>query len=192
MIDFADGKWLNPPLAQRIEGGRLSLATGEKTDFWQGTLYGFHRDDGHFLAFDAPETFDAVVTFDSPFDTLYDQAGIMLRQAPEIWVKAGIEFSDGVLNFSTVVTNGVSDWSVQPVPGAAGPFTIRLIRKPDAIIVHRLSPDGWRLMRLAPFPPGPAQVGPMACSPQRAGLEVAFSRFTLGPAPEEALHLEDN
>ncbi len=190
-MEFAAGTWLNPPPAHRIEVGRLHVTTGEKTDFWQGTLYGFHRDDGHFLAFDAPETFDAVLSFESPFDTLYDQAGIMLRQGAEVWVKAGIEYSDGVLNFSTVVTNGVSDWSVQPVPGETGPFTIRLIRKPDAIVVHRLSPDGWRLMRLAPFLNGPAQVGPMACSPERAGLEVTFSGFTLGPAPEEALHLEE-
>lgn len=188
---FSDGTWVNPPPLHAIDGDVLTLTTGEKTDFWQGTLYGFHRDDGHFLAFDAPDEFDAVLTFDSPFDTLYDQAGIMLRQGPDVWVKAGIEYSDGVLNFSVVVTNGVSDWSVQPVPGEAGPFTIRLIRKPDAIVVHRLTPGGWRLMRLAPFPAGPSQVGPMACSPERAGLEVSFSGFGLGPAPEEALHLEE-
>ncbi|MGR3512583.1 MAG: DUF1349 domain-containing protein [Paracoccaceae bacterium] len=190
-MDFADGRWVNPPPAHALDGGRLTVITGDKTDFWQGTLYGFHRDDGHFLAFEAPETFDAVLCFESAFDTLYDQAGIMLRQGPEAWVKAGIEHSDGVLNFSVVVTNGVSDWSVQPVPGEEGPFTIRLIRTPDAIVVHRLSSDGWRLMRLAPFPPGAAQVGPMACSPERAGLEVTFSDFTIGAAPEEALHLED-
>ncbi len=189
-MNFADGHWLNPPPAHRIEGGALHLTTGEKTDFWQKTLYGFHRDDGHFLAFDAPATFDAVLTFNSPFETLYDQAGIMLRQGPSTWVKAGIEYSDGVLNFSVVVTDGVSDWSVQPVPGETGPFTIRLIRKPQAIVVHRRSADGWRLMRLAPFPAGMAEVGPMACSPERAGLEVTFNGFTIGPAPEEALHLE--
>ena len=187
---LSEGVWMNPPPDYQVDGDRLTLTTGEKTDFWQGTLYGFHRDDGHFLAFEAPDEFDAVLTFDSPFDTLYDQAGIMLRQGPEVWVKAGIEYSDGVLNFSVVVTNGVSDWSVQPVPGETGPFTIRLIRKGDAIVVHRLSPEGWRLMRLAPFPSGPAQVGPTACSPERAGLQVTFSGFALGPAPEEALHLE--
>lgn len=190
-MKFSDGTWVNPPPQHALDGEVLTLTTGENTDFWQGTLYGFHRDDGHFLALDAPDEFDAVLTFESPFDTLYDQAGIMLRQGPATWVKAGIEYSDGVLNFSVVVTNGVSDWSVQPVPGEAGPFTIRLIRKGDAIVVHRLSPEGWRLMRLAPFPSGPAKVGPMACSPQRAGLEVSFSGLTLGPAPEEALHLEE-
>ena len=188
---MAEGKWVNPPPDHRIDGGALHLTTGKKTDFWQETLYGFHRDDGHFLAFDAPEEFDAVLSFASPLDTLYDQAGIMLRQSPPAWVKAGIEFSDGVLNFSTVVTNGVSDWSVQPVPGASGPFTIRLIRKGGAIVVHRMSPEGWRLMRLAPFPTGAALLGPMACSPERAGLEVSFTDFRVGPAPDEALHLEE-
>lgn len=191
-MNLTEGRWLNPPPAHRIEGDTLHLTTGEKTDFWQETLYGFHRDDGHFLAFDAPDEFDAVLCFASPFDTLYDQAGIMLRQSPTVWVKAGIEYSDGMLNFSTVVTNGVSDWSVQPVPDAAGPFTIRLIRKGGAIVVHRMSPESWRLMRLAPFPTGSAEVGPMACSPERAGLEVRFTQFSVGPAPAEALHLEES
>lgn len=189
-MNFADGRWVNPPPRHRVEDGTLNLTTGEKTDFWQGTLYGFHRDDGHFLAFDAPDEFDAVLSFASPFEALYDQAGIMLRQGPMNWVKAGIEYSDGVLNFSAVVTNGVSDWSLQPVAGEVGPFTIRLIRKGDAIVVHRRAGERWRLMRLAPFPAGPAEVGPMACSPQRAGLEVSFSGFTIDPAPAEALHLE--
>lgn len=191
-MDFAEGSWINPPPAHVLENGQLRLTTGDKTDFWQETLYGFNRDDGHFLAFDAPETFDAFLTFESPFDTLYDQAGIMLRQDPMNWVKAGIEYSDGMLNFSVVMTNGVSDWSVQPVPRMTGPFTIRLIRKPEAIVVYRHAPEGWRMMRLAPFPDGAAQVGPMACSPERAGLEVTFSDFTIGPAPKEALHLEED
>ena len=43
------------------------------------------------------------------------------------------------------------------------------------------------MLRLAWFPEGPAGVGPMACSPQRAGFRAEFRDFRLGPpaAPAE-------
>jgi regulation of enolase protein 1 (concanavalin A-like superfamily) len=45
------------------------------------------------------------------------------------------------------------------------------------------------MLRLAPFPAAPRYlVGPMCCTPQRAGLDVAFSDFTLGPALGKDLH----
>jgi hypothetical protein len=48
-IDITDMVWLNPPPSAEIRDGALHLRSAEKTDFWQGTYYGFHRDDGHFL-----------------------------------------------------------------------------------------------------------------------------------------------
>jgi hypothetical protein len=49
-------------------------------------------------------------------------------------------------------------------------------------------PDGnWRLVRLAYLRmPEAVEVGPMCCSPTGEGLEVTFSRMTLGePIPRE-------
>jgi regulation of enolase protein 1 (concanavalin A-like superfamily) len=44
-------------------------------------------------------------------------------------------------------------------------------------------------MRLAPFPKSKTYaVGPMCCTPERAGLEVAFSDFTVGPPLGKDLH----
>lgn len=192
-MTFENGTWLNPPPTGSVTADRVTLTTGDKTDFWQSTLYGFRRDDGHFLALRAPDTFDAKLTFEADFTELYDQAGIMLRIDAETWVKAGIEYSDGVLNFSAVVTRaGRSDWAVQQVPDAKGPFSIRLIRVGAAVILHRGLRDGWRLLRLADFPEGPAMIGPMACTPERAGLEVTFHSFKLGPPPSEPLHLAED
>ena len=192
-MNFADGTWLNPPPQASVSADRVTLTTGDKTDFWQSTLYGFRRDDGHFLALPAPETFDAQLTFEAGFEQLYDQAGIMLRIDARTWIKAGIEFSDEVLNFSAVVTReGRSDWAVQQLPPAPGPFTIRLIRVGAAVIVHRRHSDGWRLLRLADFPTGPGQIGPMACTPERAGLQVTFRDFQMGTPPDEPLHLTED
>ena len=53
------------------------------------------------------------------------------------------------------------------------------------------SADGrrWPLIRLCPFPPAQRYVvGPMCCTPERAGLEVLFSEFTVTPPARKALH----
>ena len=45
------------------------------------------------------------------FQSLYDQAGIMVRIDAQHWVKAGIEFSDGRAMLASVLTDGRSDWA---------------------------------------------------------------------------------
>ncbi len=188
---LSGAEWYNAPPHWELKNDVLTLETGEKTDFWQDTYYGFHRDDGHFFGRDVVGDFTTVVGFEAEYETLYDQAGLMLRVDALNWVKAGIEFSDGVTNFSTVVTrNGRSDWSVISMPQVTGVQKIRLTRVAGAIITHGLDAHGkWHLMRLADFPEGgTAQVGPMACSPERAGLTVRFHTAELGPAIENPLH----
>eukprot|EP00939_MAST-03C_sp_MAST-3C-sp1_P002699 g2699.t1 len=47
----------------------------------------------------------------------FDQAGIMVRVDDDCWVKAGVEYTDGMPRLSCVVTNeGYSDWSTQVWP----------------------------------------------------------------------------
>ena len=96
--------WLNPPPLWDRTADRLTLETGNQTDFWRDTLYGFRRDSGHALLASVDGDFTAHVTFDADYEALYDQAGLMLRQDEAQWIKAGIEFSDGAPNMSVVVT----------------------------------------------------------------------------------------
>ena len=184
------GRWLNPPPSWSIEGGRLTATTGEKTDFWQKTFYGFMRDDGHFLGIDAPDAFTVSVHVSGKFEQLYDQAGLMLRADHETWIKTGVEFTDGELFLSAVVTKGASDWSVTLPPKPITDFWLRLTAKDGAVrIQYSLDAVTWPLLRLAAFPTNrPLQVGPMLCSPERSGLQVAFDRFMLGPAIGTDLH----
>jgi len=57
------------------------------------------------------------------------------------------------------------------------------------VLTHYGAEGGWQLMRLADFPAGAAVgVGPMACSPQRAGLVVRFPEFHVGPPAADPLH----
>lgn len=174
-------RWFCPPAEAREAGGVLRVVTGEKGDFWRDTFYGFRHDNGHALLAPAGDEFTAEVTFRGDWQAQYDQAGLYLRASESTWVKAGVEFVNGRMHLATVVTNGTSDWSQMPLPAGTGALGLRLTRVGDAVWVqYRLAAD-WAMFRLAPFPKGAAaEVGPMACSPSRAGLVVEFEGFTLG------------
>ena len=182
--------WLNEPPFHRIDGGTLHAVTGDQTDFWRITSYGFIRDSGHFLGRAVEGDFTAQIHVRGDFRELYDQAGLMVRIDERRWIKAGVEFSDGQSMLSTVLTNELSDWATMPAPALPDGFWLRVTVANGAIRVQ-YSADGkvWPLLRLAPFPAAERYlVGPMCCTPERAGLTVVFTEFVVGPALERGLH----
>jgi regulation of enolase protein 1 (concanavalin A-like superfamily) len=187
-IDWAAGRWTREPASTRLDGNDLVVGALEGSDFWRTTHYGFLHDDGHALLAEWPADAAVEVTFDaSSLTALYDQAGIMLWAGPEQWIKTGLELSDGVLHLGAVVTNGVSDWSLAPVPEWAGQLvTVRASRggvAGDSVVLRaRTETSGWRTLRVAPFTAGAASAGPLICAPMRGDLEVRFTRWELVPA----------
>ncbi|RAI58481.1 DUF1349 domain-containing protein [Roseicella frigidaeris] len=187
---FAEGRWLNEPAAWRREDGQLGVVTDHGGDFWRETHYGFTRDSGHFLGLPAPPAFTATLRVRARYESLYDQAGLMLRRDAATWLKAGVEWSDGEALLGSVLTLGRSDWATGPCRGDPTDMRLRLTLA-DGVLRLQASADGrrWALLRLCPFPAeGPLLVGPMCCTPERAGLRVRFSEFALGPPMDKALH----
>lgn len=186
----SDGVWLNEPERWTAEGDSLQIVTDKGTDFWRETHYGFDRDSGHFLGFPTGAAFTADLHIRGDFQVLYDQAGIMVRVDAQHWVKAGIELSDGRAMLASVLTRGRSDWATAPYEHDARDFWVRATVA-NGVLRLQVSADGkyWPLMRLAPFPTASSYlVGPMACTPERAGLEVVFSTFRLTPPLGKDLH----
>jgi regulation of enolase protein 1 (concanavalin A-like superfamily) len=145
----------------------------------------------HALLLPVEGDFTAHVCFDGDYQALYDQAGLILRQGDAHWIKAGIELSDGLANLSVVVTRGASDWSTLALGPTPGPQRLRLTRLGGAVVIQaRNAANRWQLLRVTPFPEGQAQIGPMACSPERAGFRARFTEFSLGPTVAKALHDE--
>lgn len=182
-------KWFNPP--PYFENGEsLTVMTGDRTDFWRETHYGFIRDDGHLFYEEVAGDFTATVCFRGEYQTLYDQAGLMLRLDKRNWIKAGIEYTDGLQHLSAVVTRDYSDWSVLPLPDAPQSIWLRLTRRSSVVWVqYSLEGQTWPMLRLAYLPPSaPAWVGPMCCSPQRSGFVVHFSDFNISEPTEGNLH----
>lgn len=189
----ADFSWLNEPPGWHGDASQLAVTTGGDTDFWRHTFYGFIRDDGHawLQPVEGDFTLSAIVTGD--YRHLYDQAGLMLRLDERNWIKTGIEYTDGLMHFSVVVTRDVSDWSVIPLPQASpqDELHVRLTRHDDAVRVqYAIGDQAWQMARLAPFSAAPAKVGVMACSPQRAGFEATFRDIAVGPPISRQLHAD--
>lgn len=190
MMGVSGGVWVNEPKTWSADGERLEVVTDKATDFWRETHYGFTRDSGHFLGFRTPPAFTAQLRIRGDYQQLYDQAGVMVRLDERRWVKAGIELSDGRAMLSSVLTDGTSDWSTGPYERDPRDFWMRATVA-KGVLRLQVSADGklWPLVRLAPFPVASSYlVGPMCCTPERAGLKVGFSDFRLTPPLGKDLH----
>ena len=183
------GEWLNRPPASTQDEPALLVTAEKGSDFWRTTAYGYDRDSGHALLSPLGPEAAIEVSFVADYDQQFDQAGILVRLDEETWIKAGVEYCDGVLQLGAVVTHKVSDWSSAPVPWTGREVTLRASRSFDAVPIRaRAGSDPWQMIRLAPFPPGvPATAGPYCCAPERDGLTVRFTRVSMG-RPDETLH----
>lgn len=187
---FERCSWLNEPAEWHLDSGALNAVTDHKTDFWRETHYGFTRDSGHFFHCETAGDFTAQLRVRARYDELYDQAGIMVRLDHAHWVKAGIEMSDGSALLSSVLTAGQSDWATGAYPHDPTDFWMRATVT-AGVLRLQASPDGrtWPLLRLSPFPKASSYaVGPICCTPERAGLKVRFSDFRVGPPLGKELH----
>ncbi|KAG9413510.1 hypothetical protein AC1031_012733 [Aphanomyces cochlioides] len=198
---FASGTWINPPESVDIlRNGTIEAAAVGGSDAWSRTSYGFTRASAHRLVgVELPPGSAIEVTFLGNFVNEFDQTGVYLdAKLPEgsnaadepNWVKAGVEFSDGVLQVGAVVTRGWSDWNVSPVPHWAGrTITIRVSRAGDAVTVRaRVDDEPLRLVRLAYLDPAAAvTAGPYLAAPTKSGLRVNFLSWTTGPS-DASLH----
>ncbi|PLK70682.1 DUF1349 domain-containing protein [Rhizobium sp. TH135] len=190
MHSLQNGRWLNEPTKANSSDTELCVTTDANTDFWRETHYGFVRDSGHFYAFQAESSFTAQVRVQAHFEHLYDQAGLMVRLDERRWVKTGIEFSDGYGLLGSVLTDEASDWATGRYHGDPSDFWLRVTLH-SGVLRIQVSHDGqtWPLVRLCRFPEADHYlVGPMCCTPERAGLEVRFSEWQFGRALGKDLH----
>ncbi|MCV4229959.1 DUF1349 domain-containing protein [Virgibacillus sp. LDC1] len=192
-IAWHSGQWTTAPVSVTEEELNLKVESREGSDYWEKTLYGFQSDSGHSLlaAWDQDAAMEVTFELDA-FTELYDQAGLMLMNAPGQWIKAGIEINDGIPQLATVVTHEYSDWSLAPVPEWVGErVTIRASRLNDAVIIRaRTGKHPWRTVRVAPFPARTeSQAGPFVCSPTRSGLIVTFTRW-VSTQPDSDIHVD--
>jgi regulation of enolase protein 1 (concanavalin A-like superfamily) len=186
---FEQGVWLNEPRVWRAEAALLTATTDARTDFWRETGYGFTHDNGHFFGRETG-AFTASLRVQARYESQFDQAGLMVRLDEANWIKAGVEFCDGYPMIGSVLTVGRSDWTTARFWADPSDFWLR-VTVAGGVLRLQVSTDGkvWPLLRLCPFPVAERYlVGPMCCTPERAGLEVIFSEFVVGPPSGRDIH----
>lgn len=192
-ISWVGGAWSHPTRT-RPDGNAIIASAEKGSDLWESTVYGFRHRNAHALLAPWDDTRAIEVRFDaSTLQGEYDQAGAALVVSESIWLKAGVEISNGVPNVSTVVArDGWSDWAAAPTPEWAGSeVTVRISPLADGLIVRaRAANTCWRTVRVLPLLPGTrAAAGPYLAAPTREGLDVKFLEWRLR-SPDVALHAE--
>lgn len=189
MRDLSSGAWINPPLAAEMRDDGFVVTAREGSDFWRTTAYGFVHDSGHALLNDFPSDSALEVSWILDYDQEFDQAGLIVWSDAENWIKAGVEFADGLPQLGAVVTRGSSDWSTSPVPEWMNrEVHMRFSRSGDALTIRARCDGDWQLVRLAPLDPDRTWRAGLHCAaPTRAGLTVRFTDLRGAPA-DTSLH----
>ena len=173
--------WLNEPPTWRKAGGKLTVRSRAKTDFWRKTFYGYVTDNGHFFHLAVSGDFVFQARVNGQYAALYDQAGLMVRLDPENWMKCGTEFFDGQRHASVVFTRDFSDWSTMPDLSNQAPIWWRAIRKKDSIeTLCSLDGKTFTSVRQGYFAPQvKVDVGIMCAAPEGTGFEAVFDGLKL-------------
>jgi uncharacterized protein len=179
-------QWFNQPQKWSVDKQSLSMFVTPQTDYWRITHYGFTVDDGPFLYETVGGEFEVKVKITGDYKTRYDQMGLMLRVDEKTWIKTGIEFVNGKMNISAVVTHGNSDWSVIELPNLPKFIWLKAVRKLDAVeIFYSYDDKEYTMMRLAYFPDNtPVMLGMTAASPDGNGFNALFENFKITHAPD--------
>ena len=145
----------------------LAWTSSPSSDFWRHTGGVAPKHDGNALLGPARDAdFVIEVELCAIMSDLYDQFGVFVEVDEENWLKAGIEYAEG-LWLSTVVTKGRSDWSRERYPVPA--VTVRVVRRNDTVEVLVDDAGSWRMIREVTLA-GPARVGLYSCSPKGGGF----------------------
>jgi len=169
-------QWLNEPAKWSESNGVLTVTADASTDFWRTTGYGYVRDTGHLYGETVAGDLDLTLRLRGSYGAQYDQAGAMIRVDDRYWLKTGVEYFEGRMRFSTVVTLDYSSWAMAELPTGTTELMLHLKRRGDSVevryAVDDLEPE---LAAIVYLPPGvEALAGAMCAAPEGGGFEVTF------------------
>lgn len=194
--------WLNEPPEWNNQDSVLTMRTAPSTDFWRRTLEEHTPeghvilDSGHFYHETVDGDFRVTVKVTGEYHDQYDQAGLMVRQDPENWIKYSPEVIQGfwadrypyrmgsICLGCAYTREGRSEWSILPEFDENPPaFWLRIAREKLSYFVD-FSTNGidFKLVKLLSYPiASPVMVGCFAASPTGSGFTATFENFTVGP-----------
>ena len=173
-------KWINAPAEYTIDEAEICIVTEPKTDLWQKTYGGDSADNAPMLLWETCDktfTFTVKVTYES--DGLYDQAGIVLHQDENTWMKASMECEGDIKHLGSVVTNrGFSDWASVDFPKDKRVMWYRMNRRESDFLLE-YSEDGhnFSVLRMCHIwdLADTINIGLYACSPRESSFKAFFT-----------------
>ncbi len=179
---FEGWTWTRKPTVCEVEEERITITTEPHTDLWQRTYYHFRNDNAPLFQVKSEEKyFSFIVKTDfSGAHQRFDQCGIVLYLDSENWLKASVEYENGVYqHLGSVVTNhGYSDWATTEISAEEKTMWYRLSRREDDYCIE-CSKDGehFSQMRVCHLPEGNNEIafGIYACSPEDSSFRAVFT-----------------
>lgn len=177
--------WLNEPAPWSEADGALQVTADPGSNFWRTTSYGYIHDSGHVYGERLAGDFDLSMRVRGAYAAQYDQAGAMVRLDERRWLKTGIEYVDGRMRLSTVVTLDYSNWAVGELPADMTELGLVLARRGDAVEVrYRIDGGDAELASVVYLPPGEVVLaGAMCAAPQGDGFDVTFTDIAVVRSP---------
>ncbi len=178
-------EWTRAPKLYSVSEDRVEMMSDPFTDLWQRTYYHFRNDNAPVLQMSTEEAFFSFVVkteFDSK--VRFDQSGIVMYLDSDNWLKASVEYEDGVIQRlgSVVTNNGYSDWASVDVDASIKSAWFRLSRREDDFCIE-YSADGqdFKQMRISHMFHGKGAVrfGVYACSPEDSSFRAVFTNMEL-------------
>ena len=180
-IDARTMTWTRAPKQYTVDTDRVEIITEPFTDLWQRTYYHFRNDNAPVLQMTTDEAYFSFVV-KTEFDTKvrYDQSGVVVYLDSDNWIKAAIEYEDGVIQrLGSVVTNhGYSDWASVDIDASVKAVWFRLSRREnDFCVEHSMDGEHFHQMRICHmFEAGNSiPVGIYACSSENSSFRAVFT-----------------
>ena len=177
--------WTRAPRAYHITDEEIRITTEPGTDLWQRTYYGFRNDNAPVLQMTTREKYFSFVVktrFDSK--RRFDQCGVVMYLDSDNWLKASIEYENGVIQrLGSVATNlGFSDWATTDIPASVNSMWYRFSRRESDYCIE-CSDDGvhFKQMRICHMWKGDEEIrfGIYACSPEASSFEATFTDMAI-------------
>jgi len=166
--------------------GNVQMNIPSKTDLWRRDGHGYVKENAPYYFRKVKGDFQVSVKVSGNFLNLFDQAGILIRQNRETYMKCGVEIFKKnrqlLCHASTTVTKKFSDWSTVPLNGDKNNSYWFVVRRIGNCVEAYSSIDGvkYNQIRLALlFDKEKLSVGMYGASPQGSGLKVNFEHFNI-------------
>jgi regulation of enolase protein 1 (concanavalin A-like superfamily) len=178
-------KWTRAPKDYTVSDDRVIIISEPHTDLWQRTYYHFRNDNAPVFQIETDEryfSFTVKTEFDSK--VRFDQSGIVMYLDSDNWLKASIEYEDGLIQRlgSVVTNNGYSDWATVDVDASIKSIWFRLSRREDDFCIENSS-DGvhFKQMRICHMFHAKETIrfGIYACSPEDSSFRATFTNMEL-------------